>query len=200
MTSENEPVPFEPASHDRRVRERRVSSGWRQRVELPPSMARIAWSGVWGGFLSAVGIWITLAALGAAVGLSGARGTAGAAAFGRGSAAWLYISALIALFFGGVFGTRLALIVDGAIAWLEATLIWTFALLLTTAFTTTLAGVAAAREAANGVAQSGPVVVNPGGAWMTFIAIVIAWIVTVLGSFWGRAQSRGRAHAIGLAA
>jgi hypothetical protein len=164
-------------------------------------MARIAWSGVWGGFLIAIGIWITLVVLGAAVGLS--RSSADLpATFGRASAAWLYVSALIALFFGAAFGTRLALIVDGAIVWLEATLIWTFALLLTTAFMTTLVGVAAARAgAATGMTESTPVMVNPaGGAWLAFAGIVIAWIVTVLGSFRGRAQSVSRAHTIGLAA
>jgi hypothetical protein len=201
MDPADEPIRFDSASPERRVRDRRVSSGWVRRVELPPAMARIAWSGVWGGFLIALAIWITLTALGAAVGLSGARETANlpAATFGKASAAWLYVSALIALFFGGVFGTRLALIVDGAIAWLEATLIWTFALLLTTAFMTTLVGVAAAR--ATGITEPSPVMANPaGGAWLTFAGIVIAWIVTVLGSLWGRAQSRSRAHTIGLAA
>jgi len=201
MASADEPV-FDAASPERRVRDRRVSSGWGRRVELPPSMARIAWSGVWGGFLIAVGIFITLTALGTAVGLSGARETANmpASTLGKASAAWLYLSALIALFLGGAFGTRLALIVDGAIAWLEATLIWTFALLLTTAFIT-LVGMAARAGATNGVTESTPVMANPaGGAWLAFAGIVIAWIVTVLGSFWGRAQSRSRAHAIGLAA
>jgi hypothetical protein len=164
-------------------------------------MARIAWSGVWGGFLIAVGIWITLVALGAAVGLTRA-GANLPVAFGRGSAAWLYISALIALFFGAAFGTRLALILDGAIVWLEATLIWTLALLLTTTFMTTLVGVAVARAgAATGVTEPTPVMMNPaGGAWLAFAGIVIAWIVTVLGSFRGRAQSVVRAHAIGIAA
>ena len=198
MDPANEPIRFDPASSERRVRDRRVSSGWVRRDEIPPAMARIAWSGVWGGFLIAVGIWITLVALGAAVGLSRA-GASLPATFGRASAAWLYVSALIALFFGAAFGTRLALILDGAIVWLEATLIWTFALLLTTAFTT-LVGVAAARAAAaNGVTA---VMANPGarGAWLMFGGIVIAWVITVLGSFRGRAQSVNRAHMIGIAA
>jgi hypothetical protein len=165
-------------------------------------MARIAWSGVWGGFLIAVGIWITLVALGAAVGLSRASADL-PATFGRAWAAWLYVSALIALFFGAAFGTRLALILDGAIVWMEATLIWTFALLLTAALTTTLVGVAVARAAAaNGVTQSSAMIANPGarGAWLMFAGIVIAWIITVLGSFRGRARSVNRAHMIGIAA
>jgi len=37
------------------------------------------------------------------------------------------------------------------------------------------------------------------GVWLAFIGIVLAWIVTVLGSLWGRAQSRGRARTLGLA-
>ena len=201
MDPTDEPLRFDSASPERRLRDRRVSSGWGRRVELPPAMARVAWSGVWGGFLIAVGIWITLVALGAAVGLTRA-GANLPATFGRGSAAWLYMSALIALFFGAAFGTRLALILDGAIVWLEATLIWTFALLLTTAFMTTLIGVAAARAGADtGVTEPGPVMMNPaGGAWLAFAGIVIAWIVTVLGGFRGRAQSATRAHAIGIAA
>jgi hypothetical protein len=117
---------------------------------------------------------------------------------------WLYISGLIALFFGGVFGTRLALIVDDTIAWLEATLIWSFALVLSTILGTTLASIAATHPvAANEIAQA-PAVTNPAamtaGAWLAFIGIVLAWIVTVLGSLWGRAQSRGRARNLGLAA
>jgi hypothetical protein len=201
MDPANEPIRFDPASSERRVRNRRVSSGWVRRDEIPPAMARIAWSGVWGGFLIAVGIWITLIALGTAVGLSRA-GANLPATFGRASAAWLYVSALIALFFGAAFGTRLALILDGAIVWLEATLIWTFALLLT-AFTMALLGIAAARAAAaNAVTQSSTVIANPGarGAWLMFAGIVIAWIITVLGSFRGRAQSVTRAHMIGIAA
>ena len=201
MDPANEPIRFDPASSERRVRDRRVSSGWVRRDEIPPAMARIAWSGVWGGFLIAVGIWITLVALGTAVGLSRA-GANLPATIGGASAAWLYVSALIALFFGAAFGTRLALILDGAIVWLEATLIWTLALLLT-AFTMTLVGVAAARAAAaDAVTQSSAVIANPGarGAWLMFAGIVIAWIITVLGSFRGRAQSVTRAHMIGIAA
>src|SRR5262249_41629109 len=149
-----------------------------------------------------VGIWITLVALGTAVELSRA-GANLPATFGRASGAWLYVSALIALFFGAAFGTRLALVLDGAIVWLEATLIWTLALLLTAASTIALAGVAAAGEAAaNGVTQSNAVIANPGarGAWLMFGGIVIAWIITVLGSFRGRARSVTRAHMIGIAA
>jgi hypothetical protein len=37
-------------------------------------------------------------------------------------------------------------------------------------------------------------------AWLNFFGIVVAWIVTVLGSFWGRAKARGRARQLGLAA
>lgn len=37
-------------------------------------------------------------------------------------------------------------------------------------------------------------------AWFTFVGMIIAWIVTVVGSFWGRAQAVGRARELGLAA
>jgi hypothetical protein len=59
---------------------------------------------------------------------------------------------------------------------------------------------AAARE----VVQSNPGIATGGaattGAWFSFVGMVIAWIVTVLGSFWGRSRARSRAHALGLAA
>lgn len=276
-------------SEDRRhVVDRRAEFTRPTRVELEPPRSRVSWSGVWGGFLLALGIWIVLAALGAAVGLSTlSPGTnLNLASFTSGSFIWMYIAALIALFFGGVFGARLAMIVDGAIAWLEASLIWVFALVLTTAVATFLASTvlthsvtaqavfseapqinadlasrdvpdllnrlndpktvdafatmsglprdqvqsslasirervaanrtdpaAAVREARDGLTNltaqaraNGNTVVQrsvPGSAkaaWMTFIGIVIAWIVTVVGSFWGRAQAAGRARELGLAA
>jgi sensor domain CHASE-containing protein len=67
---------------------------------------------------------------------------------------------------------------------------------------TTLVGVAVARAAAANGVTPGAVIANPGarGAWLMFAGIVIAWIVTVLGSFRGRAQSVVRAHRIGIAA
>src|SRR5215813_9962403 len=160
---EDRPIQFDPAARERRVRiddRRRRPFGGITRVELAPAVARIAWSGVWGGFVIALGIWLTLAALGTAVGLSsvGADANVSAATMSRATGWWLYVSGLIALFFGGVFGTRLALIVDGAVAWLEATLIWSFALVLTTILGTTLASVAAAHPlAANDIAQAAPV-------------------------------------------
>src|SRR5215467_10132058 len=112
---EDRPIQFDPAARERRVRiddRRRRPFGGITRVELAPATARIAWSGVWGGFVIALGIWITLATLGTAVGLSsvGVRSGLTATAFSKGTTAWLYISGLVALFFGGVFGTRLALV------------------------------------------------------------------------------------------
>jgi hypothetical protein len=207
MASAEERIgPFD-AARDRRIGDRRVVPRSVTRVELAPAMSRIAWSGVWGGFLIALGIWLTLATLGTAVGLSniGPGSNMTATTMTKASGAWLYLSGLVGLFFGGVFGTRLSMTVDGAIAWLEATLIWTFALILTTGLATGLVSLAAAHPAATqAIVQSNPAVTNPGaitaGAWLSFIGIVVAWVVTVLGSFWGRAQARGRAQALGLAA
>ncbi len=189
------------------VEERRFTPVPVTRVELAPPRARIAWSGVWGGFLIALAIWITLATLGTALGLSnvGVGSDLTATTFGKATTGWLYVTGLIALFFGGVFGARLAMVVDGAIAWLEATLIWSFALVLVTMLATTLVSVAAAHPVtANAVVQSNPALTTPGmltaGAWLTFIGVVVAWIVTVAGSFWRRAQAQGRARSLGLAA
>jgi hypothetical protein len=207
-SAEDRPIQFDPAVRERRVHDRRHRPfGAVTRVELAPAAARIAWSGVWGGFFIALGIWLTLTTLGTAVGLStmnpGADLSADTAS--RASAAWLYISGLIALFFGGVFGTRLALVVDQAVAWMEATLIWSFALVLTMILGTTLLSIAAAHPvAASEIAQATPTVTTHGSmvasAWLGFIGIVIAWVVTVLGSFWGRSQARVRARTLGLAA
>jgi hypothetical protein len=202
---ENRSIPFERSASEQRLAERRTAAPAVTRVELAPPVARLSWSGVWGGFLIALGIYLVLATLGAAVTLSsgGAASAPNGAAMGKVMTAWLYVSALIALFFGSVFGARLALLVDGAIAWLEATLIWTFALVLTTLVAAAVLGVAAAYpEAVRAALQSSPAATNIGvlraSAWLTFIGMVVAWIVTVLGSFWGRAQARGRAHALGL--
>jgi len=208
MASAEDPmVHFDDAPRDRRMHERRLAFEPVTRVELAPPRARIAWSGVWGGFLIAFGIWITLATLGAAVGLSNVRAGSDltTTTMSRAATGWMYVAGLIALFFGGVFGTRLAMIVDGAIAWFEATLIWTFALVMLTLVTTMVGSMAAANPAAaNAVAQSSAAATNPGtlsaGAWLTFVGIVVAWVVTVLGSFWGRAQARGRARSLGMAA
>ena len=196
----------EVPSRDRPFPDRRTFARTVTRVELAPPVARIAWSGVWGGFLIALGIWLTLITLGTGFGLSSmGPGSNLASTISRATGAWLYVSGLIALFFGGVFGARLAMVVDGAIAWLEATLIWAFGLILITALTTTLVGVAAVHPvAATEIAQANPALANTNAmtaaAWLTFFGIVIAWIVTVLGSFWGRAQARGRAQSLGLAA
>lgn len=208
MASSDEHVDqYEVPPRDRPFPDRRTFARTVTRVELAPAVARIAWSGVWGGFLIALGIWLTLITLGTGFGLSslGPGSNLGASTISRATGGWLYVSGLIALFFGGVFGSRLAMVVDGAIAWLEATLIWAFALILITALTTAVVGVAAVHPvAASEIAQANPALANPNAltaaAWLTFFGIVIAWIVTVLGSFWGRAQARGRAQSLGLAA
>jgi hypothetical protein len=205
--SDDRPIQFDKAAEDRRSFERHVTSGAVTRVELAPPVARVAWSGVWAGFLICLGIWLVLSSLGAAIGLStiGPRLNVSGLEMGGATTAWVYVSALVALFFGAGFGARLALVVDGTVACLEATLIWTFALVLVTIAATTFAGIAAAHPAATqGMIQANPGATSPGaaiaGAWLTFLGIVVAWIVSVLGSFWGRAQARGRAQQLGLAA
>jgi hypothetical protein len=109
---------------------------------------------------------------------------------------------LVALFFGGAFGTRLAMVLDEAITWLEVTLIWTFALVLVVLLGSGV--LAEAATLARGVVQSNPIVANTGmmraAGWLAFAGTILAWIVTVAGSFWGRAQARDRARTLRLAA
>jgi hypothetical protein len=192
------------AARDRRIAERRTDYVPTTRVQLGPAIARASWSGIWGGFLLAIGIFLVLAALVGAIGLSQANPGASlrTMTYSGGTLVWLYIAALIGLFFGGALGTRLGMVVDSAAAWLEGSLIWVFMLLLAVGLATGIATfLASAAPAIQAQATSGvPAARMAAGGWWTFVGMIVAWIVTVLGSLWGRAAAEGRAHQLGLAA
>jgi hypothetical protein len=206
-------TPVSAFTGERRIRERRATPPVATRVdtrlepgvtrvELGPRIAQVSWSGVWGGFLIAVGIFMVLCMLIGAIGLSMIGTGQTVTRTGANMAGWVYLCGLVALFFGGACGTRLAMVLDDATAWLEATLIWTMALVVVTLLATGVA--AGAANVARGVVQSNPTIVNGGmmraAGWIAFAGTILAWIVTVAGSFWGRAQARDRARSLRLAA
>ena len=184
----------ERRTHERRMTAFRPSNP--ARVELATTLARASWSGIWGGYLLTCGIFLVLASLVVAIAASVSSSTAaltiGSVARG-GTAIWMYIAGLVSLFFGGVFGSRLGLVIDRAIAWYEGSLIWVFATI--TAVLLMGGGLTALAPAS---ASAGMLTAT--GVWLTFVGMIIGWIVTVAGSLVGRAQARDRAAALGLAA
>ena len=91
---------------------------------------RVSWGGIWGGVLTAVGILLLLAALGAAIGITATDPTqADAGRLGMAAGVWLGVSLLIALFVGGMVSTRTGATVDGATSFWEGALVWVVTLL-----------------------------------------------------------------------
>lgn len=91
---------------------------------------RVSWGGIWGGVLTAVGIVVLLASLGAAVGITATNPEqADAGTLGVAAGAWLGISLLIALFVGGMVSTRIGATVDGGTSFWEGALVWVVTLL-----------------------------------------------------------------------
>jgi hypothetical protein len=94
---------------------------------------RVAWGGVWSGFLVALGAFMLLAVLGMAIGVTAADvGTASdtsARSAGISAGIWGGVSLLIALFIGGLVATRSAMIHDGAAGMIEGVLIWVLSVL-----------------------------------------------------------------------
>jgi hypothetical protein len=91
---------------------------------------RVSWGGIWGGVLTAVGLVLLLASLGAAIGITATDPTqADAGKLGIAAAAWLGISLLIALFVGGMVSTRIGATVDGGTSFWEGALVWVVTLL-----------------------------------------------------------------------
>jgi len=141
---------------------------------------RVSWGGIWGGVLTAVGLVLLLASLGAAVGITATDPTqADAGTLGIAAAAWLGISLLIALFVGGMVSTRIGATVDGGTSFWEGALVWVVTLLAIAWLATTslasltggalrimggaaqtaataMQGTPQANDAANAVASSSP--------------------------------------------
>jgi hypothetical protein len=97
---------------------------------LPLEGIRVSWGGIWGGVLTAVGVLLLLASLGAAVGITATDPTqADAGTLGMAAGAWLGISLLIALFLGGMVSTRIGATFDGSTGFWSGALVWVVTLL-----------------------------------------------------------------------
>ena len=94
---------------------------------------RVAWGGVWSGFLFSLGIFLLLTVLGMAIGISavgiGTSDGASARSLGVGAAVWGAVTLLIALFVGGWVATRAGMVHDGATGMIEGVLIWVLSIL-----------------------------------------------------------------------
>lgn len=94
---------------------------------------RVAWGGVWSGFLVGAGVFLLLSILGLAIGVSTAEiGTSqrlDASGLGLGAAIWSGIALLISLFIGGMVATRTGLVFDRAAGFIEGVLVWVLAIL-----------------------------------------------------------------------
>lgn len=94
---------------------------------------RVAWGGVWSGFLVALGAFLLLTVLGMAIGVTAADvGTpddTSARSAGISAGVWGGVTLLIALFIGGLVATRSAMIHDGAAGLIEGVLIWVLSVL-----------------------------------------------------------------------
>ena len=114
-----------PHVTDVEIRERAAAAASLQGI-------RVAWGGVWCGFLVAVGIFMLLSVLGLAIGISSADigpGDDSNAAPGMGAAIWSGATLLIALFVGGMAATRAGMVYDRAAGMVEGVLIWVLSVL-----------------------------------------------------------------------
>jgi len=110
---------------DRRLRRDRVFA-----TALPLEGIRVSWGGIWGGVLTAVGLLLLLASLGAAIGITATDPTqADAGKLGMAAGAWLGISLLISLFVGGMVSTRIGATFDGSTGFWSGALVWVVTLL-----------------------------------------------------------------------
>lgn len=94
---------------------------------------RVAWGGVWSGFLVATGVFLLLSTLGLAIGVSSADVRPGedasGRAFGISAAVWTGVSLLVSLFIGGLVATRSSAIHDRGAGLIDGVLIWVLSIL-----------------------------------------------------------------------
>lgn len=100
---------------------------------VPLSGLRVAWGGVWSGFLVGTGVFLLLSTLGLAIGVStaniGPTEELDAGRLGTGAAIWSGLTLLIALFVGGMVSTRAGLVHDKASGFIEGVLVWVLSIL-----------------------------------------------------------------------
>jgi hypothetical protein len=94
---------------------------------------RVAWGGVWTGYLVAIGAALLLGVLGLAIGVSAADVGPGtdtnAKGLGIGAAIWSGGTLLVSLFIGGLVATRTGMVHDRATGMIEGVLIWVLSIL-----------------------------------------------------------------------
>lgn len=95
--------------------------------------SRIAWAGIWSGFLIGIGVLLILGVLGLAVGITAADigpGQANGTGLGFGAAIWGGLSLLIALFIGGMVASRCGMTHDRTTGATEGALVWVLTTLM----------------------------------------------------------------------
>jgi hypothetical protein len=94
---------------------------------------RVAWGGVWTGYLVAIGAALLLGVLGLAIGVSAADVGPGedlnAKGLGLGAVIWSGLTLLVSLFIGGLVATRTGMVHDRATGVIEGVLIWVLSIL-----------------------------------------------------------------------
>lgn len=94
---------------------------------------RVAWGGVWSGFLVATGSFMLLTILGLAIGVTtvsiGPGGGFDASQLGIGAAVWSGVMLLISLFIGGFVSTRTGQVYDRVAGTIEGALVWVLSVL-----------------------------------------------------------------------
>lgn len=100
---------------------------------VPLSGFRVAWGGVWGGFLVGIGVFLLLSTLGLAIGVStaniGPTANLDASRIGTGAAIWSGLTLLVSLFVGGMVATRTGMVYDKASGFIEGVLVWVLSIL-----------------------------------------------------------------------
>lgn len=123
-----------PEERIRAARERVVVQATQPGIALVGR--QISWSGVWSGFLVAVGTLVLLTALGVAIGATVADVSPGSASnpqgWGIGAGVWGFVSVAVALFLGGMVAGRFGavpIVGSGATGAVEGMLVWVLAML-----------------------------------------------------------------------
>ncbi len=99
----------------------------------PPlySTQQIRWGAIMAGLIVATAVQVVLALLGLAVGLAAFDPRSSAGSFGLGAGLWTIVSALIALFVGGMTAGRLSGVLTQRSGFLHGVVLWALSTLLT---------------------------------------------------------------------
>jgi len=156
----------------------------------------VDWGAVWGGLLTAIGLFILLSVLGTAIGITAVQETAADAGdAGRVGGVVSAVLALIAFFVGGYVAGNMSDAHDQGSGGLNGFLVWALALVLILVLAALGAGAAFGTLAQN----FGPVVpgaeVDPAAAaegaqsaaWIAFISLALAATAATLGGWMGAA-------------